>query len=304
MGTVSIIERPASRVWNIGQKGTETSVTATYLVRWIPASDTDAYPGDTVILTSGSLPKPTTRAPSTLHGSDPYIKQMICRSVSMTPETATPYAWQVNATYTGTANPYDTGRYCRMTKSASERMMGQYRTYTSIPTNGAATWPPTDMGGTKLDLHGTPRPLSVATESITLEYVHDRSGATVGTPTEPDWYAFGQAQGTRNSSVMFNGVYAIGTLLYRGCQATLEQECWRLVHLWQFDNLWHLDQVPCPNPTGQPVLVASGTFNGTTGFMQTSQVGWYQRYPTLSNHLTMLPSTIQGALTSSYPALA
>lgn len=300
---VTVVERAGSRAWTIAQKGTESSVQCTYLVRWVPAT-TEAYPGDATVLGDANLPKPSTRAPAALHATDPWIKQMICRTVTLTPESSVPYAWNVQATYTTVLDPYgNAGRYIRMTKSAGERTLGQYRTFTSIPSNGAATWPPVDMAGTKLDLHGTPKPLTVATETITLEYVHDRSAATT-TPNEPNWYAFGAAQGTRNSAAMFNNTYQIGTLLYKGCQATLEQECWRLIHVWQFDNLSHLEQVPCPNPTGNPVLAATGTFNGTTGFMQTQLVGWYQRYPTLSNSLTMLPADVQDALLKSYPVLA
>lgn len=300
---VTVIERAGSRSWSIAQKGSESSVQCTYLVRWVPSA-AEAYPGDATVLGDANLPKPSTRAPAALHNSDAWIKQMICRTVTLTPESSVPYAWTVQATYSTVWDPYENaGRYVRVSKSAADRTLGQYRTFTTIPTNGTVSWPPTDMGGTKLDLHGTPKPLSVATETITLEYVHDRSGSTT-TPVEPDWYTFGLRQGTRNSVDMFNGVYKVGTLLYKGCQATLEQECWRLIHVWQFDNLWHLEQVPCPNPTGQPVLAATGTFNGTTGFMQTVLVGWYQRYPTLANSLSMLPSDVQDALVKSYPVLA
>lgn len=304
MGTITSVERAGSRSWSMAQKGTECTVTCNYLLRWIPASDADPYPGDSTVLLAANLPKPTTRAPASLHATDPWIKQMICRTVTLTPETATPYTWQVQATYTSNVNPYATGVYARITKSASERTLGQYRTFTSLPTNGAAAWPPVDMGGTKLDLHGTPRPLAVSQETITLEYIHDRTSTSTSTVADPNWYAFGIAQGTRNSVDMFNNTYAPGSLLYKGCQATLEQECWRLVHVWLFDNYSHLEQITCPNPTGQPALAATGTFNGVTGFMQATQVGWYQRYGTLSNHLTMLPSNIQTELTSAYPAVA
>jgi len=304
MGTVQVIERANSRSWNIAQKGTECSVTCTYLASWLPSGASDPYPGEGTIFIDANFPKPTTRAPSSLHAGDPYVKQMICRTVTMAPETSRPYTWQVQATYTSNANPYSTGVYARLTKSASERTLGQYRDFSSIPTNGTASWPPGDMGGTKLDLHGTPRPLSVSQETITLEYLHDRTTSSTSTVNDPDWYTFGLEQGTRNSVAMFNGTYSVGTLLYKGCQATLEQETWRLVHVWLFDNYKHLEQITCPNPTGQPTLAATGSFDGVTGFMQATKVGWYQRYPTLRNHLSMLPAVVQTELTSAYPAVA
>lgn len=307
MGTITTIERPGSRSWTMNPKGQDCTVTCTYLLRWIPANDTDAYPGDSAVLLSANLPKPTTRAPASLHATDAWIKQMICRNVTLTPETAAPYTWNVQATYSSTINPYATGVYARQTRSAGERTMGQYRSWTSLPTNGTVSWPPTDMGGTKLDLHGTPKPRTVIQQTIQLEYLHDRTGTATNAPVEPDFVAFAQAQGTRNSNWMFGGStsstsFNPGTLLYKGCQATLEQECWRLIHVWLYDDLMHLEQVPCPNQTGAPVLQPGASFSGQTIY-QTQYVGWYQRYTTTSNHLTMLPANIQTEITSVWPTL-
>lgn len=304
MGTWTIAERAGSRLWSIGQKGVESTLTCTYIVRWSPASDADPYPGDSNMLLQAGMPRPTNRPPSEIHKDDAWVKQMICRTVSLVPESSRPYAWQVQAVYTSNVNPYPTGIYAKQTRTAGERTLNQYRGYTTLPANGTVSWPPTDIGGTKFDLHGTPRPLPIATETITLEYIHDRtSTSATNVAADPDWYTFGANQGTRNSTVMFNNNYKVGTLLYRGCQATLEQECWRLVHVWQFDNLMHLEQVPCPNTTGAPILTPGGTFAGQQVF-QTDKVGWYQRYTTLADHTAMLPADIVTELGKAFPKVA
>ena len=306
MGTVTVVERAGSRQWSMAQKGQECTVQATYLVRWIPASDVDTYPGDGTVLADTNVPKPTGRPPSSIHASNAWIKTMICRTVTYTPETSMPYAWNVQATYSSTINPYSTGVYIRMTRTAGERTFGQYRSWTSLPSNGTVSWPPSDMGGTKYDLHGTPRPRQVIQQTVQLEYLWDRTSAATGTPNEPDFVGFAQAQGTRNSDWCFGGStsltgYSPGTLLYKGCQATLEQECWRLVHVWLYDDFMHLEQVPCPNETGAPILMPGATFAGQQVF-QTDKVGWYQRYPTLAAHMSILPADIQAEITKAYPA--
>lgn len=299
---ISIIERPASRTYQLSQPGSENTITCVYQVRWTPSSPTDAYPGDPAVLADANVPKPSTRPPTAVHATDPWIKLAVCRTVSYSPEGAAPYTWMVQATYGVVQEPYaDMGYFCRQTRNAGSRQLAQYRTWTSLPSNGDAAWPPaSDIGGTRVDLNGQPRRREIATQTIQLEYLWDRATAGSTTATDPPFATFITNQGTRNSVVMF-GIYAVGALLYRGCQVTQEQETWRLIHVWTFDDLLHLEQVPVPNATGEPILLPGLTVAGQQ-VQQVDKVGWYQPYPSKTDHAAMLPSTIVAESALARPA--
>lgn len=303
MGTVSIIEKPESRTYSLSQPGTDSTIVCTYQVRWQATTDPDPYPGDSAILTAASVPKPSLRPPADLHASDPWLKLAVCRTVTYQPIRESPYSWLVQATWSVSANePYThMGVFARQTRNAAARALAQYRTWTSLPTNGDATWPPsTDIGGTKVDLNGNPRRREVAQQTLQLEYLWDRTTASSTTATDPAFATFIGNQSTRNSVVMF-GIFPIGSLLYRGCQATLEQEVWRLIHVWIFDDLYFLEQVPVPNATGEPILLPGVTVAGQQ-INQVDKVGWYQPYPTKTDHAAMLPSVITSELPLARPA--
>jgi hypothetical protein len=180
---VTIIEKPESRVYNLQQPGNENTIGCTYQVRWTPATDTEAYPGDPTILTNANVPKPSLRPPAALHATDAWMKLAVCRSVSYAPDRAAPYTWIVQATYGVVQEPYAAmGYFCRQTRNASSRTLAQYRTWTALPTNGDAAWPPSsDIGGTRVDLNGQPRRREIAGQTIQLEYLWDRTtaGSTV-----------------------------------------------------------------------------------------------------------------------------
>lgn len=298
--TIQVIELADSRVWTWNQPGTESSVVCTYLASWLPNDPGDTYPGDATMLADTNMPKPSRRPPAAVHASDPSIKEMVCRSVSMTPMRERPYTWRVQATY---SNPEmvdaDMGVMARQTRTASSRVMETYRTWTTLPTDGTPSYPPTDMAGTKLDWNGNPRQREIAQQTIQLEYLWDRTTVGSTTATEPAFSTFITAQGKRNTDVLFG--CPKGTLLYRGCQATLEQEAWRLVHVWVFDNLYHLVQLPVPNATGAPILTAGITVAGQQ-ILQVTSVGWYQMYTDFVDFSTVLPADIYGELSKARPA--
>jgi hypothetical protein len=299
---VTIIEKPESRVYNLQQPGNENTIGCTYQVRWMPSSPTDTYPGDPTVLADANVPKPSARPPNALHSTDPWMQLAICRTVSYSPDRAAPYTWIVQANYGVVQEPYKSmGYFCRQTRNASSRTLAQYRTWAALPTNGDATWPPSsDIGGTRVDLNGQPRRREIAGQTIQLEYLWDRTTAASTTATEPPFNTFITNQGTRNSVVMF-GFYPVGCLLYRGCTVTQEQETWRLIHVWTFDDIYHLEQVPVPNATGEPILLPGLTVAGQQ-VQQVSSVGWYQPYPTKTDHAAMLPVDIVAETALARPA--
>jgi hypothetical protein len=297
--TVTVIELADSRTWTWNQPGNESSVVCTYLASWLPNDPADVYPGDQIILGDTNMPKPSRRPPTAVHANDTSLKELVCRSVNMVPARERPYTWRVQATY---SNPEMVdaamGVFARQTRTSGSRLMETYRTWTTLPTDGSPSYPPSDIGGTKLDWNGNPRQREVAQQTIQLEYFWDRTTSGSDTATEPAFSTFITNQGKRNTDVLFG--CPKGSLLYRGCQATLENEVWRLVHVWVFDNLYHLVQLPVPNATGAPILTAGITIAGQQ-ILQVTSVGWYQMYTDFVDFSTVLPADIYGELTKARP---
>jgi hypothetical protein len=297
--TVTVIELADSRTWTWNQPGNESSVVCTYLASWLPNDPADVYPGDQIILGDTNMPKPSRRPPTAVHANDTSLKELVCRSVNMVPARERPYTWRVQATY---SNPEMVdaamGVFARQTRTSGSRLMETYRTWTTLPTDGSPSYPPSDIGGTKLDWNGNPRQREVAQQTIQLEYFWDRTTSASDTATEPAFSTFITNQGKRNTDVLFG--CPKGSLLYRGCQATLENEVWRLVHVWVFDNLYHLVQLPVPNATGAPILTAGITIAGQQ-ILQVTSVGWYQMYTDFVDFSTVLPADIYGELTKARP---
>mgnify|MGYP003346678260 CR=1 FL=1 len=181
----------------------------------------------------------------------------------------------------------------------STRVIEQYRTWTTLPTDGSPSYPPSDMGGTKVDWNGNPRQREIAQQTIQLEYTWDRTTSASTTATDPSFASFVAAQGKRNTDTIFG--FVKGSLLYRGCQATLEEERWRLVHVWVFDDIYHLVQLPLPNATGAPILLPGITVAGQQ-ILQADKVGWFQPYTDFVNWSTLLPTEVYNELPKARPA--
>ena len=307
-GSFGMIEIKDSRVWSF-EDVTETTLTAVYLAWWEPGLPTDIYPGDGAVMTQTGMPMVQTRPPAAIHtppgtSMNTFLANMICRSVTATPEPAVPYTWRVTAVYASTV-PVDTskqGQGVRYTRQLSPRHYAEYRTGVTPPSAGTAAWPPTaDIGGTKVDLHGVPRAKEATQIVLQVEYRHDRT-PLMTTPTvaiEPTWGTFYTAINKRNSTAFLDQVP--GTLLYKGCSAVLDREIYRLTHTWIFDPYYHLEQMPVPNASGQPILLPGVSIAGQQ-IGQTEKVGWYQRYPdTVDFTSSFLPTNIYGDLGKSYP---
>jgi hypothetical protein len=221
------------------------------------------------------------------------------------PEPAVPYTWRVTAVYF-TMSPIDAtkqGYGAKQTISLSSRQYAEYRTGVTLPTNGTVTWPPSaDIGGTRIDLNGAPRAKELPQITRQLEYKWDRSPLiSTTTPVDPPFQTFYDAVNKRNS-VAFLGA-SIGTMLYKGFSATLDRELWRIVHTWVFDSYFHVEQMPVPNPTGQPILLPGVSIAGQQ-IQQCDKVAWYQRFPSTTDFNTsFLPTTIQGDLVKAYPPM-
>jgi hypothetical protein len=304
-----ITEIKESRQWNF-ENVDETTLTAVYLAWWEPATVGEAYPGDGLVLTQTGMPMVQTRPPAAIHTAPPaamntFIAQLVCRSVVAVPEPAVPYTWRVTAVYS-TMAPVDAAKQgygARQTINLTSRQYAEYRTGVTLPVNGTVAWPPTtDIGGTKIDLNGNPRAKEVPQITRQLEYKWDRTPLiSTTTPDDPPFQTFLDAVNKRNSVAFMDA--SIGTMLYKGFSASLDREIWRIVHTWVFDPFYHVEQMPVPNPTGQPVLLP-GTSVAGLQILQCDKVAWYQRFTgTTDFNTSFLPTTIQADLIKAYPPM-
>jgi hypothetical protein len=304
-----IIEIKDSRQWNF-ENVDETTLTAVYLAYWEPDSAGQAYPGDGLVLTQTGMPMVQTRPAAAIHTAPPaamnnFLASMVCRSVNAVPEVSVPYTWRVTAVYSTMlpVDPAKQGYGAKQTMAISGRQYAEYRKGVSIPVDGTVAWPPTtDMGGTKIDLNGMPRAKELPQVTRQLEYKWDRTPLiSTTTPDDPDWQVFYDAINKRNSVAFMDA--SIGTMLYKGFSASLDREIWRIVHTWVFDSFYHLEQMPVPNPTGQPILLPGVTI-ASQQILQCEKVAWYQRYPDTIDFMDdFLPTTIEADLIKAYPPM-
>ena len=309
-----ILEIKESRQWNF-ENVDETTMTAVYLAWWEPATVGEAYPGDGLVLTQTGMPMVQTRPAAAIHTYPPasintFIASLVCRSVIAVPEPAVPYTWRVTAVYS-TMEPVDASKQgygAKQTINLTSRQYAEYRissgaSVVTLPADGTVAWPPaSDIGGAKIDLNGAPRAKELPQITRQLEYKWDRTPLiSTTTPVDPPFQVFYDAANKRNS-VAFLGA-SIGTMLYKGFSATLDREIWRIVHTWIFDSYFHVEQMPVPNPTGQPILTP-GVSIATLPILQCEKVAWYQRFPNTTDFNTsFLPTTIQGDLIKAYPPM-
>lgn len=296
MGTWSYIEVADSRVYALSSPGNEHSVDLVYQVRWTPASSADTYPGESGIYTSG-IPKVRQRLPTTVYGSDSFLKSFVCRSVEFAPVREGTYVFRVTCRFGSFGSTGDFS-YCQVTRSSSIRQAQMWRMVDSFPTNFDAAWPvSSDIGGSKVDLRGNPRTYEVPQQNITVEVLWDRTAlATYG---EPPWALWSGYVGNRNSAAFLGA--ATGQLLYRGFQAAPLQEWYKIQHNFVWDAWGHLEQFGIPLPTGMPQCTNGTNVLGVI-ILQADKIGWMQKYPTKSALSTILTSTALSELTTPIPA--
>lgn len=306
MGVFGIIEIKDSRVYNFAAAD-ETTLTAVYLAYWEPTTAGEQYPGDGQVLAQTGMPMVNTRPPAAITSPtgtlQTYMANFVCRSVTVTPETAVPYTFRVEAQYFH-INPSEDkkqGYGTKQTRQITGRSYAEYRTGVTLPASGTAAWPPTlDIGGTKRDLNGNPRVKELPQVSYQVEYKWDRSPLISTTaPFDPPFQTWFSAINKRNSVAFLDA--DIGTMLYKGASATLDREIWRIVHTWIFDSYYHLEQMPTPNPTGLPILMPGVSISGQQ-INQCNSIAWYQRYPdTTDFNASFLDPTTMSDLTKAYP---
>ena len=299
MGTWTVIERPETRNYALAMPGQEHTLDLQYQVRWEPASAGDAYPGDQQMYLASGLPRVRQRLPSAIYGSQTFLKTFVCRSVEATMQREQAYVWEVTCRFGSfeTTSLTD-GKYVQVTRASGVRGAQMYRSGVTFPATGNVTWPGSvvDIGGTKVDLNGNPPTYEVPQMTITLELLWDRTREA--TP-EPPTATYSSYIGKRNSAA-FLGCDA-GTVVYQGFTISPSHEWYRIQHQFLWDAWFHLEQVPIPKPTGQPLCTSGVTVAGVV-VLQADKIGFFQKYQSTDNFSTMIGALNMAEITSPQPA--
>jgi hypothetical protein len=294
----TLVEKANSRSYSLVAPPGESSITLQYLMTWSSAS---TQPTEAQIITAAG--KPPTRISSAAYTGNSYLKTMVVREVAIEPVRERQNAWIVThrASTRDGVQLDQGGSYCTCTRATVVRSTVMYRKDPTYPTNGSVAFAlGADIGGLKVDTNGKPKVYDVPQQLVTIETQYDRT-LPQGTPSaEPLWSAYTSYVGNRNS-VAFLG-FPIGTLLYQGFQTAPEDNYYRMSHTFLYDAWYHLDQIPCPNPTGEPLLIAGVSIGSPpVATLQVKDVVFLQRYDTLSAFSAILASLDLAALTSPKP---
>jgi hypothetical protein len=292
----TLVERANSRSYSLTQTPGESSITVQYLMTW---SDVSTTPTEAQILVSAGTPP--SRLNSGVYGTNSYLKTMVIREVSIEPVRERQNAWIVThraSTRNGTLLD-NGGSYCTCTRATVVRSTAMYRKNPTFPTDGTVAFSSgADIGGLKVDTNGKPKVYDVPQQLVTIETQYDRTLTAASPAAEPLWSLYTSYVGNRNSAVFLG--FPVGTLLYQGFQTAPEDNYYRMSHTFLYDAWYHLDQIPAPNPTGEPVLIAGVTIGGIP-ILQVDKVVFLQRYDTLSAFSGILAALDLTALTSPKP---
>ena len=293
----TLVEKANSRSYSLAPAPGESTITLQYLMTWNSGSST---PSEAQILSAAGTPP--SRIDSAVYSGNSYLKTMVIREVSIEPVRERQNAWIVThraSTRNGSLLSQQDGTYCTCTRATVIRSTAMYRMAATFPADGTVAFTGgADIGGDKVDTNGKPKVYDVPQQLVTIESQYDRTLPQGSPAAEPPWSVFTSFVGNRNSAAFLG--FPIGTLLYQGFQTAPEDNYYRLSHTFLYDAWFHLEQIPAPNPTGEPVLVAGVTIGGIP-ILQVNKVVFLQRFDTLSAFSGILSAADLTALTSPKP---
>jgi hypothetical protein len=297
MGSFSFIELAGSRSYELATVPAESSMQIVYLVKWTSAG-TDV-PTEAQLI--AFCPQPNTRIDSLIYGSDYYLKTMVVRSVDIQPIREQAYHYRVTVrASTRRFGLTDQTDFCQCTRATVVRSTAMYRKGATFPTNGTVAFTGgADIGGDKVDTNGKAKSYEVPQQIVSIEIQYDRTLPQSSPSAEPPWASFTTYVGKRNDAVFLGA--PIGTLLYQGFQtAPIDSNYYRMSHTFLYDAWYHLEQIPAPNPTGEPILTAGVTI-GTYPILQVASVVWLQKYSDTASFSSIITASQLLSLTNPEP---
>ena len=293
----TMIERANSRSYSLVPTPGESFITIQYLLTCDSGTPDEA----SILNAAGS---PPSRIASGIYSGSAYLKTMVIREVTIEPIRERQNAWIVThraSTRNGSLLSQTDGTYCTCTRATVVRSTAMYRNNPTFPTNGTVTFSgAADIGGDKVDTNGKPKVYDVPQQLVTIESQYDRTLPQSAPAAEPPWSTYTSYVGNRNSAAFLG--FPTGTLLYQGFQTAPEDNYYRLSHTFLYDAWYHLEQIPMPNPSGEPILIG-GVSIGTPSLqiLQVKDVVFLQRFNTLSAFSGILAAADLTALTSPKP---
>ena len=294
----TLVEKANSRNYSLVAPPGASSLTLQYLMTWDSAS---TQPSEAQIMAAAG--KPPMRISSTAYTGNSYLKTMVVREVGIEPVRERQNAWIVtHRASTRDGVQLDVGgSYCSCTRATVVRTTAMYRQTPTFPTDGNVTFATAiDIGGDKVDTNGKPKAYDVPQQLVTIETQYDRTLPQATPAAEPPWSTYTTYVGNRNSAVFLG--FPVGTLLYQGFQTAPEDNYYRMSHTFLYDAWYHLEQIPAPNPTGEPILVVGISIGSPAlPILQVKDVVFLQRYSTTSSFSGILAALDLAALTSPKP---
>lgn len=297
MGSFTTVELAGSRSYELGQIPGESSMQIVYLIKWTPA--TTEAPTEAEVL--AACPAPNTRIPSGIYSGNVYLKTMVIRSVNIEPVREQAYTFRVTVRAStrqfGFSGQND---FCTCTRATVVRSTSLYRKGAALPTDGTVVFSgASDIGGDKVDTNGKAKAYEVPQQLVTLEVQYDRTLPSGSPLAEPPWATYTSYVGTRNNATFLGAPK--GTMLYQGFQtAPIDSNYYRLSHTFLYDAWYHLEQIPAPNPSGEPFLTAGVSLNGVP-ILQVAHVVYLQKYDSFTNFSAIVTAAQLLALTAPEP---
>jgi hypothetical protein len=290
----TLVEKANSRSYSLVPTPGESFVTIQYLMTASGTASEEDIRANALV--------PPSRISSSIYAGDAYLKTMVIREVTIEPVRERQNAWIVThraSTRNGYPTSNSTGAYCTCTRATVVRSTAMYRSAPTFPANGTVVFTGgADIAGDKVDTNGKPKVYDVPQQLVTIETQYDRTLTAASPAAEPLWGTYTSYVGNRNS-VAFLG-FPIGTLVYQGFQTAPEDNYYRMSHTFLYDAWYHLEQIPAPNPTGEPVLTAGVTIGGIP-ILQVDKVVFLQRYNTTSDFTSIFSALDLAALTHPKP---
>jgi hypothetical protein len=297
MGSFSTVELAGSRSYELGTIPGESSMQIVYLIKWTPT--TNDVPTEAEIL--AACPAPNTRIPSGIYSGNSYLKTMVIRSVNIEPVREQVYTFRVTARastrHWGFSGEND---FCTCTRATVVRSTSLYRKGAALPTDGTVTFSgAADIGGSAVDTNGKAKAYEVPQQLVTIEVQYDRTLPSGSPAAEPPWATYTSYVGSRNDATFLGAPK--GTMLYQGFQtAPIDSNYYRLSHTFLYDAWYHLEQIPAPNPSGEPLLVGGVSLNGVP-ILQVAHVVYLQKYDSFANFNAIVTAEQLAALTAPEP---
>lgn len=297
MGSFSFIELAGSRSYELATVPAESSMQIVYLVKW--TSTGTEVPTEAQLI--AFCPQPNIRIDSTIYGSDFYLKTMVVRTVDIQPIREQAYHYRVTVrASTRRFGLTDQTDFCQCTRATVVRSTALYRKGAALAADGTVTFSGAgDIGGTKVDSNGKAKAYDVPQQLVTIETQYDRTLPQSAPAAEPLWSVYTSYVGTRNDATFLGAPK--GSMLYQGFQtAPIDSNYYRMSHTFLYDAWYHLEQIPAPNPTGEPILVAGVTIGGFP-ILQVDKVVYLQKYDSFTNFNNIITAAQLLSLTNPEP---